>query len=308
MPDPHRAFRTLDLVVRRRLDGLLQGDRAGHRLGPGTDPEEVVRYRPGEDDVRRMDWNVTARTGEAHVWRPLAEHELEAWVLLDESPSMAFGTASMEKGQLGAWAGAAVALMTEAPGNRVGVARLRPGGITVSRPGPGRLVARRILQGAATIPRDGTERGMPTLALGLATLERRALRRGLRVVVSDFIEPDGRSARPYPWEPALRRLAARNDVIVVEVLDPRELDLPDMGLLVLRDPETGRAHEVITSPRLRARFAEAAAGHRVALAHAFRGIGVGHVQVRTDTDWVRDLAHFVRARRDLPRALPRRIR
>ncbi|HEU5241343.1 MAG TPA: DUF58 domain-containing protein, partial [Ornithinibacter sp.] len=99
--DPERAFQALDLLVRRRLDGLLQGDHAGMRLGAGTEPEEVVRYRPGEDDVRRIDWNVTARSLEPHVWRPRADHELESWVLLDETPSMAFGTTHLEKGDLG---------------------------------------------------------------------------------------------------------------------------------------------------------------------------------------------------------------
>jgi uncharacterized protein (DUF58 family) len=128
----------------------------------------------------------------------------------------------------------------------------------------------------------------------------------VRVVVTDLIEPDGRTDRPFPWEPAVRRLAARHDVIVVEVLDPRELDLPDIGLLVLDDPETGRQREVWTSPRLRLAYAEAAARHRLNVAEALRSCGAGHVRLRTDSDWVRDLARFILTRRRAPRTIPLR--
>ena len=99
-------------------------EQVARRWIVASDPEEVVRYRPGEDDVRRIDWNVTARSGEAHVWRPLAEHELEAWVLVDDTPSMAFGTVALEKRDVAAGVVAAVSLLTQGPGNRLGTAHL----------------------------------------------------------------------------------------------------------------------------------------------------------------------------------------
>jgi uncharacterized protein (DUF58 family) len=306
--DPERAFQALDLLVRRRLDGLLQGDHAGLRLGAGSDPEEVVRYRPGEDDVRLIDWNVTARSMEPHVWRPRAEHELDTWVLTDETPSMDFGTAAVEKRDLAAWAAAVVGLLTEGPGNRVGLARLTPAGVRWQPPLPGRVSARRTLRSVREAPRASSRTDHTSLAQTLTALERRQRRRGLRVIVSDFVEPDGRSGRPFDWEKALRRLAARHDVVVVEVLDPRELDLPELGLLALLDPETGRQREVWTSPDLRRRYCEAAAHHRAAIADAVRASGAGHVILRTDTDWVRDLARFILGRRRLPQVPHQRTR
>ncbi|MGA8845739.1 MAG: DUF58 domain-containing protein, partial [Nocardioides sp.] len=111
--DPQAVFAALDLAVRRRLPGRMHGDQHGLRLGAGSDPEEVVRYRPGEDDVRRIDWNVTARSaGVPHVWRLRAQHELETWVLVDDTPSMAFGTVALEKRDIATGVCAAVALLT----------------------------------------------------------------------------------------------------------------------------------------------------------------------------------------------------
>ncbi len=315
MPDPtrdlgragDRAFKALDLVVRRRLNGLLQGDRAGTRLGSGSEPEEVVRYRAGEDDVRRMDWNVTARTGEPHVWRPLAEHELDTWVLVDETPSMDFGTARSEKRDVAGWVAGSVGLLTDGPGNRVGVAHLTPTGLQWDAPLPGRVSARRTLRSVTTAPRADRRTDTTTLAEAISALERRQRRPGLRVVVSDFVEPDGAAERPFGWEQALRRLCARHDVLVVEVLDPRELELPDLGLVVLRDPETGRSREIHTTPSLRREYAELAGRHRAAVAEAVRAAGAGHVVVRTDSDWVRDLARYILSRRRT-RRLDRKVR
>ncbi|NNM45466.1 DUF58 domain-containing protein [Knoellia koreensis] len=304
--DPERAFQALDLVVRRRLDGLLQGEHAGLRLGAGTEPEEVVRYRPGEDDVRRIDWNVTARSMDPHVWRPQAQHELDTWVLVDETASMDFGTVTAEKRDVAAWVTGAIGLLADGPGNRVGIAHLTDDGIRWDAPLPGRVTARRALRRQTSPHRGPTEN--VDLAHAIGALERRQRRSGLRVVVSDFVEPDGDTDRPLRWEPALRRLAARHDVVVVEISDPRELELPDLGHLVLTDPETGRQREVYTSPALRCRYAAAAAQHRAAVAEGVRATGAGHVALRTDTDWVSDLARFILARRHQPRARTRSTR
>ncbi|KQT93478.1 hypothetical protein ASG49_00150 [Marmoricola sp. Leaf446] len=302
LTEAQHALRTIELAVHRRLAGRRLGSHGGIALGPGTDPEEVVRYRPGEDDVRRIDWNATARSQEPHVWRTRAEHELEVWVLVDETASMDFGTVEVEKGELAAWVTGAVGLLTDAPGNRLGVAHLGHAGVTWSPPERPRRAALRALARPATRPPCGREESPAPARTGLAAalveLGRRQRRPGTRVVVTDFVEPDGAAARPFPWETALRRLASRHDVVVVEVLDPRELELPDVGPVVLVDPESGHRCEVWTSlPRLRQQYAELAHAHRAAVADAVRSSGARHLVVRTDRDWVADLVHFVRADR-----------
>lgn len=311
LADSRRAFAALELAVRRRLAGTLHGSHEGLRLGPGSDPEEVVPYRPGEDDVRRIDWNVTARSTEPHVWRTRAEHEVETWVLVDETASMDFGTVEVEKGELAAWVTGAVGLLSDRPGNRLGVAHLGSDGLRWSPPLPPRRAAVRALAGQRPTGRLH-RRDVPLapdrtgLAEALSALDARQRRRGARVVISDFVEPDGQVHRPFAWETPLRRLASRHDVLVVEVVDPRELDLPDVGPVVLLDPETGHRCEVWTSlPKLREGYAAAAAAHREAVAAAVRAAGAQHVVLRTDRDWVTDLVRFVR--RPRPRVTgPRR--
>ncbi|WP_222847653.1 DUF58 domain-containing protein [Nocardioides dongxiaopingii] len=295
---PEAVFDALDLAVRRRLPGRLHGDKRGLRLGPGSDPEEVVRYRPGEDDVRRIDWNVTARSGEAHVWRPVAEHELEAWVLVDDTASMAFGTVHLEKRQVADGVTAAVALLTQGPGNRLGTAHLAADGLTWAQPLPSRAAAHRALRRHRATAAVGSGGSVDVgLARAVRTFATRHPRPGVRVVVTDFVEPDGRMERPFAWETPLRRLAAVHETLVVEVVDPRELELPDVGAVTLEDPETGRRREIFTSDRrLRARYAAATAAHRAATADAVRAARAGHVLLRTDRDWVRDLARFVNGR------------
>jgi uncharacterized protein (DUF58 family) len=136
------------------------------------------------------------------------------------------------------------------------------------------------------------------LGAAIGRLLREHRRPGLRVIVSDFITDGGAAERPYRWEEPLRRLAARHEVIAVEIVDPRELELPEVGLLTLVDPETGRRRELQTaSRRLRERYAAAAMAHRSAIGAALRSAEVGHVTLRTDTDWPTDLARFVKNRR-----------
>jgi uncharacterized protein (DUF58 family) len=303
LSESRQAFTRLELSVHKHLTGVLSGGHAGLGLGPGSEPEEVVPYRPGEDDVRRIDWNVTARSEEPHVWRTRAEHELETWVLVDETASMDFGTVEVEKGELAAWVTGAVALLSDGPGNRMGVLHLRAGGLEWSPALPPRRAAYRALA-AARDPAPPTRSEQTSLTRALLALDQRHRRPGIRVVISDFVEPDGTVERPFPWERALRRLGSRHDVVVVEVLDPRELALPDIGPVVLSDPETGRGREVWTSlPGLREEYAALAAGHRAAVAEAVRAAGASHLVLRTDRDWVRDLTRFVRLR---SKARPRR--
>ena len=301
--DPEAVFAALEIAVRRRLPGRMHGDHHGLRLGSGSDPEEIVRYRPGEDDVRRIDWNVTARSaGQPHVWRPLAEHELETWVFVDDTASMAFGTQHLEKRDIAAGVTAAIAMLTAGPGNRLGTAHLRSAGLTWAAPLPSRAAAHRSLKAASHGRPEPTTTTAPTtasntapdLATALRSFGARHSRPGVRVVITDLVEPDGRVERPFAWEKPLRRLASLHETLVVEIVDPRELDLPDVGAVTLRDPESGRLREVWTSDRtVRERYAALAAAHRTATAEAVRRARAGHVLLRTDGDWVRDLARHV---------------
>ncbi|MEN3265913.1 DUF58 domain-containing protein [Pseudonocardia sp.] len=282
------ALRTLELAVRGRLDGLLQGNHLGLVPGPGSELGEARTYQPG-DDVRRMDWAVTARTTEPHVRETVADRELETWVVLDLSPSLDFGTASCEKRDLAIATLAAVTHLTRGGGNRIG-ALVATGERTIRIPARGGIVhARGLLRRVALTPRapEGTRGDLTT---AIEQLRRPPRRRGLAVVISDFLGEPG-------WERSLRALSHRHDLLAVEVLDPRELELPDVGTVVLADPETGRQREVVTSPLLCREFAAAAAQHRDRVATALRRSGAAHLTLRTDSDWIADIVRFVLARK-----------
>jgi uncharacterized protein (DUF58 family) len=289
---PERALRKLELVIVRRLDGLLQGDHLGLLPGPGSELAESRVYVPGEDDVRRMDWAVTARTTIPHVRDAIADRELETWVLVDLSPSMDFGTAAMEKRELAVAGVASVGFLTDRIGNRLGAYVVRAGGVRRFPARTGRMPLYGLLHTLLAAPRDapGGEPA-PSLAQAIEGLRQTTRRRGLAVLVSDFLDDSD-------WERAVRRLAVRQQVLAIEVVDPRELELPDVGLLAVIDPETGRRREVDTASRkLRERYAAAAAEQRAGIAAALRRTGAGHVTLRTDRDWVRDIARFVLAQR-----------
>jgi uncharacterized protein (DUF58 family) len=293
---PPGAVRRLHLDVGRRLDGVLHGDHLGHLPGPGTEPDEARLYAPG-DDVRRIDWAVTARAGDVHVRTPISERELETTLVVDLTPSMSFGTARCEKRDVAVAVAAALAHLVRGPGDRVGAVvlsdRVRP-----VPPRPGRDAALALLHVlSATRPADGA--AAVSLAAGLTSVAGQARRRGVVAVVSDLLDGDPPGAEPA-WAAPLKRLGTRHDVLVVEVVDPRELELPAVGVLHLTDPETGRQLEVQTGDaRLRERYARAAAAQRAAHAAAVRRAGATHVVVRTDRDWLPDLARALTARRRL---------
>ncbi|MFC5994468.1 DUF58 domain-containing protein [Pseudonocardia hispaniensis] len=282
------ALRNLELSVRRRLDGLLQGNHLGLVPGPGSEPGEARIYQPG-DDVRRMDWAVTARTTAPHVRETIADRELETWVAIDLSPSLEFGTAACQKRDLAVAALAALAHLTRGGGNRIG-AVVATGERTVRIPARGGLAhARGVIRRVAETPSapDGT-RG--DLVAAIEQLRRPPRRRGLAVVISDFLgEPT--------WERPLRALSARHELLAVEVIDPRELELPDVGTVVLADPETGEQREVVTSPLLCREFGAAAAAHRDRVARALRRCGAAQLTLRTDSDWIADIVRFALARK-----------
>lgn len=288
-----RSAARLHLQVGRRLDGLLQGAHLGLLPGPGTEPAEAHVYLPG-DDVRRIDWAVTARTTETHVRDTVAERELETTLVVDLSGSMSFGTAYWEKRELAISVAAAFAHLAQGPGDRAGALVLTADGVRRVPYRSGRLATLAMLHTLVSTPRSQA-RG-PGLAAALRSVLDPPRRRGLVVVVSDLLDRD---TGADGWAVPLRRLAQRHDVIVAEVVDPRELTLPDVGVLRLVDPETGRELEVQTGSRkLRERYAAAAAARRDGHAAALRAAGAGHVVLRTDQDWLRDLAaHLARRRR-----------
>ncbi|SCE93049.1 Protein of unknown function DUF58 [Micromonospora viridifaciens] len=297
----------LQLMVTRKLDGLLQGDYAGLLPGPGSEAGESREYRPG-DDVRRMDWPVTARTTLPHVRRTVADRELETWLAVDLSASLDFGTGRWLKRDVVVAAAAALAHLTVRGGNRIGAVvgtgapvpdrtgRWR-GGAPAAGPGTllrlparaGRKEAQGLLRAIA-----GTQirPGRSDLGALVDMLNRPPRRRGVAVVISDFLAP------PQQWGRPIRKLRVRHDVLAIEVVDPRELELPDVGVLPVVDPETGELHEVQTAdPGLRRRYAEAAAAQRAAIAAELRTAGAAHLRLRTDRDWLLDMVRFVAAQR-----------
>jgi uncharacterized protein (DUF58 family) len=311
-----RRLRGLELLVTRRLDGLLHGQHLGLLPGPGSEAAGSREYRPGEDEVRRMDWAVTARTAVPHVRQLEADRELATWVLVDATPSMDFGTAAVEKRDLAVAAVAAVGFLTAGAGNRLGAYVLDGSGVRRFPARSGRAHLAGVLRTLIAAPRGAPAPAAVSLAEAVDGLNRTIRRRGLAVVVSDFMDgsggvpdrapqgpPDWPPGRAPDWERPLRRLAARHQVLAVEVTDPRELELPDVGLITLVDPETGRRREVSTaSRRLRRRFAEAAIAQRAAVAAAVRRAGAAHLPLGTGRDWVLDIVRHVHAQRRLATA------
>ena len=298
---PEHRLRRLELLVTRRLDGLLHGQHLGLLPGPGSEFTGSREYKPGEDEVRRMDWAVTARTTVPHVREVDADRELTTWLLVDSTPSMDFGTAELEKREWAVAAVAAVGFLTAGVGHRLGAYLLGGAGLRRLPARTGRTHLLDLLHTLLDAPRGEVGGAAPPLAEAVTALHRATPRRGLAVVVSDFLDglPDDDAGAP-DWEGPLRRLAARHQVLAVEIVDPRELELPDVGVITLVDPETGRRREVETGDRrLRERYAEAAARQRDLVRRALRRSGAAHLPLRTDQDWVAAFARHVHLQRRL---------
>ncbi|GGC58657.1 DUF58 domain-containing protein [Hoyosella rhizosphaerae] len=287
-PQLAAALRTLELTVKRKLDGILHGEHLGLIPGPGSEPGDARPYEPG-DDVRQMDWSVTARTTHPHVRQTVADRELETWIILDLSASLDFGTADSDKRDLAVAASAAVTYLTGGGANRIG-ALVSNGHETIRIPARSGLHHRQILlRKIATTPRApaGT-RG--SLDQAIDAIRRPPRRRGLAVVISDFLGP-------IDWERTLRAVSSRHDLVAIEVIDPRDLELPDVGRVLLQDPETGETRDVTTTKRLRRDFALAADLQRKEVETALRRCGCPRLTLRTDSDWIGDIVRFVAARR-----------
>ncbi len=282
-------LRALDVSIGRRVEGLLAGDFRSNLLGTGTELAMMRPYVAG-DDVRRIDWNATARTGEPHVRVDLAERVLVSWLVLDTSVSMQFGTADRRKADVAEGVAVAVGHLATRRGNRLGVVAFGGEEFYAIPPRQGRVGLVGLLSALhGNPPPDGP--GASTLGAALSRTGALARQRSLVVVVSDF-------RGSQDWRRPLLELAGHHDVIAVEIRDPREQELTNVGLLYLVDPETGRQLRVDTrSRRLRERFAVAAAAERGQVARSLTSVGVRHVVLSTSGDWLRPFVTFLRRSR-----------
>ncbi len=286
-PIPQPLIEALDVAISRRVAQTLPGDRRATGVGLGTELAQLRPYEVG-DDVRHIDPAATARTGRAHVRVHVPERALTTWVVLDVSPSMAFGTARRLKADLAE----GVALVF----GRLGVRRAGSVGLVAFGAAaprllpprgskPGMVALRRTL--AEGVAPDG-QHDPDGLATAVRRVARLARQPGLVVVISDF-----RDQRD--WERPLGSLRIRHSVLAVEVVDPREAQLPAVGRLALVDPETGARIEIDTSGRrVRRRFAELESERRAALDSELRRLRIDHVVLSTDQDWLLALGRHLR--------------
>src|SRR5512147_286070 len=290
---PERILQRLDWQVIRRLDGLLQGDYRSLFYGYGVDFADLREYQP-EDDIRYIDWNVTARMDTPYVRQYTEDRDITAWFLLDLSPSVDFGTAptaTLKRTVLIDFVTTMARLLTR-HGNRVG-ALFANGGSRVEKTIPargGRIQVLRLVNDLLKQPRlkqapftDLT----PLFAGALNSIKRRSL----IFIISDFISTPG-------WERPLHLLNRRHEVIAVRLWDPREIDLPDVGPIVMEDAETGEQLYVDThDKKFRARFAEAARQREAAIVYAAKHAGVDLLSLSTNDDLVRAIVRFAALRK-----------
>ena len=317
---PERILRRLEWQVIRRLDGRLQGDYRTVFRGTGVDVVDLREYQPG-DDLRHIDWNVTARTDIPHVREYLEDRELTAWLLLDRSPSMRFGPIERRKHVVLTELAATVAQLLSRGGNRIGAVLFDTKVDEVVAPASGRNQVLRILSRLLQAPgldasagttargssarrtpargtaarqataRQITDRQTTALAVPLRATLGIARRRSLIVIISDFITEPG-------WEQALAQLAHRHDVVAIQVVDRREFELPAVGMIYVEDAETGEQIFVDSNdPAFQQRLRAAADERQATLTATTRTAGVDLFTVSTDEDLVRALARIAELRR-----------
>jgi len=283
------ALRRLELTITRRLDGLLQGEHLGLVPGPGSEPAETRAYQPG-DDVRRMDWNVTARTDTPYVRQYVEDREITAWFLLDMSPSIDFQSVSVSKRAVLAEFTTLLCRFLAGKGNRAG-ALLFSGGVERMIPARGGRRQFLVLLDALTCYRNPKGAKGTDLKRVLSDAGRMIRRRSLVFVVSDFISAPG-------WEKPLSQLATRHDVIAVRLTDPLEVRLPDLGLITFQDAESGEQLFVDTHDKgFRGRFAKAAEMREEELQAAFQSAGVDALELSTEDDVADAVLRFADMRR-----------
>jgi uncharacterized protein (DUF58 family) len=285
---PERILQRLDWQVIRRLDGLLQGDYRTLFYGYGVDFADLREYQP-EDDIRYIDWNVTARMNTPYVRQYVEDREITAWFLLDLSPSIDFGTVqSLKRNVLIDFVTTLARLLTR-HGNRVGAIFYDSHVEKMIPARGGRIQVLRLtndLLKQPQLPRAPFTNLNPLLEGGLYSFRKRSL----VFVISDFICVPG-------WERTLNLLNRRHEVLTVRLWDPREIELPDMGMVVMEDAETGEQMFVDTHNRkFRQRFEDAARLREVELAQAFKRAGVDALALSTEDDLVQAIVRFASLR------------
>ena len=288
---PERILPRLDWQVVRRLDGLLQGDYRSLFRGGGSDFAALREYQFG-DDVRAIDWNVTARMTTPYIREYLEDREITAWFLLDLSPSVDFGTVGdgREKRTVLIDFVTTLARLLTRRGNRVGAIVSGGAGEHTTPVGSGRIQVLRLVEDLLRQPRlDGAP--FTDLSPLLEAAHRRIRRRSLIVLISDFIGVPG-------WERPLELLNRRHELLAVRLIDPRELDLPNVGPVMMEDAETGEQLYVDTADAaFRMRFRAAAEAREAAVAAGLRRARVEAVTLSTDDDLVRAIVRMALERR-----------
>lgn len=287
-------LRRVEVRVGRRLDGLLQGERSGRRPGPGGEAAITRAYEPG-DDVRWIDWPLTARSGQPMVRVPELEPVLTTWALVDMSPSMAFGTHGGTKIDQAREVVAALGVVLRRRGDRLGLAVTTRGDLDLVHPprGDRRGLIDAVAAVESVVPHG---EGRTDLARAVNLVGRVARHRGMVVIISDM-----------PWAEGLERaiggLGRKHDVIVVEIRDRREREIPPVGVIPLRDVETGRTLLVDTSdPRFQERFAAAVDDAERRRRGMIARTGARYVVMEPGRDWLLDLARALGTARPARRA------
>lgn len=285
---PERILQRLDWHVIRRLDGMLQGDYRSLFYGYGVDFADLREYQPG-DDIRYIDWNVTARMDTPYVRQYTEHREITAWFLLDLSPSMDFGTVDSLKRTVLIDFVATVARLLTRHGNRVGAIFYDSQVDRTIPVGGGRLQVLRIINDLLKQPeleKTPLTDLSPMLYAGLHTIRRRSL----VFVISDFISGPG-------WERPLNLLNQRHELLAIRLYDPREIELPDIGPIIMEDAETGEHLYVDTHDRnFRRRFRDAGRQREAELESSFKRAGVDSLALSTDEDLVYAIVRFAKLR------------
>lgn len=286
---PERILQRLDWHVIRRLDGILQGDYRSLFYGYGVDFADLREYQP-EDDIRYIDWNVTARMDSPYVRKYAEDRDITAWFLLDLSPSMDFGGEQRQKRSVLFDFVAILSRLLTRHGNRVGAIFYSREVERVIPPGSGRIQVLRILNDLIKRPEQPNAPLTdlrPLIQRGMKMIKRRSL----VFLISDFICEPG-------WERPLSYLKQHHELLAIRLLDPRELNLPEAGPLILEDAETGEQLYVDTSDRrFRARFEQLVREREQTLKETFQRLGVDALPLSTDDDLIRAVIRFVALRK-----------